>query len=86
MFLRGNLLPPHPTPPSLLQKNVHSKQFMTYMCDHVIPNLKSLASPDEETNIQLEVLKTFAEISEFSGDLDKIDTRVNVIFKALLVG
>ena len=32
-----------------LQKNVHSKQFMTYMCDNVIPVLKDLASPDDES-------------------------------------
>ena len=58
---------------------------MTYMCDNVIPVLKDLASPDDETNIQLEVLKTFAEISEFAGDLDNAEKRVNVIFLALLV-
>ncbi|XP_005093506.1 apoptosis inhibitor 5 [Aplysia californica] len=68
----------------MFSKNVHSKQFVTYMCDNVIPALKSLASPDEETNIQLEVLKTFAEISEFAGDLDKIEERVNIVFTALL--
>ena len=56
------------------------------MCDHVIPCLKDLASPDEETNIQLEVLKTFAEISEFVGDFEKVEERVAIIFNALLVG
>ena len=67
------------------QKNVHSKQFVGYMCDHVLPLLKEVVSPDEETNIQLEVLKTFAEISEFAGDMEKLDTRLNTIFTALLV-
>ena len=68
-----------------MQKNVHSKQFVSYMCDHVLPVLKEVVSPDEETNIQLEVLKTFAEISEFTGDMDKLDTRLNTVFAALLV-
>ncbi|GFO50622.1 Apoptosis inhibitor 5 [Plakobranchus ocellatus] len=68
----------------MFSKNVHSKQFVAYMCDHVLPVLKDVVSPDEETNIQLEVLKTFAEISEFAGDLDKLNTRVDIIFSALL--
>lgn len=67
------------------QKNVHSKPFVTYLCDEVLPALNKLASPDEETNIQLEVLKTFAEISEFAGDIDKTEKRVGTVFKALLV-
>ncbi|KAK3776178.1 hypothetical protein RRG08_063721 [Elysia crispata] len=68
----------------MFSKNVHSKQFVSYMCDHVLPVLKEVVSPDEETNIQLEVLKTFAEISEFTGDMDKLDTRLNTVFAALL--
>jgi len=68
----------------MFSKNVHSNQFFIFMCDHVIPCLKDLASPDEETNIQLEVLKTFAEISEFVGDFEKVEERVAIIFNALL--
>ncbi|CAL1541163.1 unnamed protein product [Lymnaea stagnalis] len=68
----------------MFSKNVHSKPFVVYICDHVLPVLKDLASPDEDTNIQLEVLKTFAEISEFAGDIDKLEKRVNTVFTALL--
>ncbi|XP_059170630.1 apoptosis inhibitor 5-like [Physella acuta] len=68
----------------MFSKNVHSKPFVLYLCDHVLPVLKDLASPDEETNIQLEVLKTFAEISEFAGDLDNLEKRVNTVFLAML--
>ncbi|BFZ05160.1 hypothetical protein BsWGS_08198 [Bradybaena similaris] len=68
----------------MFSKNVHSKPFVTYLCDEVLPALNKLASPDEETNIQLEVLKTFAEISEFAGDIDKTEKRVGTVFKALL--
>ncbi|GFR90347.1 apoptosis inhibitor 5 [Elysia marginata] len=68
----------------MFSKNVHSKQFVGYMCDHVLPVLKEIVSPDEETNIQLEVLKTFAEISEFAGDIDKLEKRLNTVFTALL--
>ncbi|CAG5121929.1 unnamed protein product [Candidula unifasciata] len=68
----------------MFSKNVHSKPFVTYLCDEVLPVLDKLASPDEDTNIQLEVLKTFAEISEFAGDIDKTEKRVDTVFTALL--
>ncbi|KAH9518687.1 Apoptosis inhibitor 5 [Bulinus truncatus] len=68
----------------MFSKNVHSKPFVQYICDNVLPVLKDVVSPDEETNIQLEVLKTFAEISEFAGDVDKLDKRLDTVFTALL--
>lgn len=37
------------------QKNVHSTRFVTYFCEHVLPNLSTLASPVAELDIQLEV-------------------------------
>ena len=43
---------------SLFQKNVHSTRFLTYFCDHVLPNLSSLTSPVAELDIQLEVSHT----------------------------
>lgn len=45
------------TPFSFLacQKNVHSTRFVTYFCEHVLPNLSALASPVAELDIQLEV-------------------------------
>lgn len=38
-----------------LQKNVHSTKFVTYFCEHVLPNLSSLTTPVEGLDIQLEV-------------------------------
>lgn len=37
------------------QKNVHSTRFVTYFCEHVLPNLSMLTSPVAELDIQLEV-------------------------------
>lgn len=37
------------------QKNVHSTRFVTYFCEHVLPNLSSLTTPAEGLDIQLEV-------------------------------
>lgn len=37
------------------QKNVHSTKFVTYFCEHVLPNLSSLTTLVEGLDIQLEV-------------------------------
>ncbi|XP_046329770.1 apoptosis inhibitor 5-like [Haliotis rufescens] len=68
----------------LFSKNVHSKAFVGYICDNVLPSLSSLASPEQDVNIQLEMLKLFAEISEFSGDIEKTDERLEKVFDRLL--
>lgn len=43
--------------PFPFQKNVHSTRFVTYFCEHVLPNLSTLTSPVAELDIQLEVGK-----------------------------
>ncbi|PVD34057.1 hypothetical protein C0Q70_05319 [Pomacea canaliculata] len=68
----------------LFSKNVHSKAFVGYLCDYVLPELPHLASPDDEVNIQLEMLKLFAEISEHAGDLENVQSRVEKVFDRLL--
>ena len=67
------------------QKNVHSKAFVTYVCDHALPVLDKLASPDADTNVQLDLLKLFADISEHAGDLDNQEARVEKVYTRLLV-
>ncbi|KAL3842408.1 hypothetical protein ACJMK2_020427 [Sinanodonta woodiana] len=69
---------------SLFSKNVHSKTFVGYMCDHVLPSLHSLVTDEEGTDIQLEVLKLFAEIVEFAGDMENIEERLQHVFDVLL--
>ncbi|KAK3102563.1 hypothetical protein FSP39_012213 [Pinctada imbricata] len=68
----------------LFSKNVHSKAFFGYMCDHVLPNLQKIASPEEGVDGQLEILKLCAEISEFCGDLDKLEERVANVYNCLI--
>ncbi|CDR00262.1 unnamed protein product, partial [Oncorhynchus mykiss] len=69
----------------LFSKNVHSTRFVTYFCDHVLPNLSSLTSPVAELDIQLEVLKLLAEMSPFCGDMEKVETNLTMLFEKLLV-
>lgn len=67
------------------QKNVHSKAFVTYVCEQALPVLDKLASPDADTNVQLDLLKLFAEISEHAGDLENQEACVEKVFTRLLV-
>ena len=55
------------------------------MCDQVIPVMSELASVDEGSNVQLEMLKLFAEISEFAGELEDIEERVERVYEKLIV-
>uniref|UniRef100_A0A671XWU3 Apoptosis inhibitor 5 n=1 Tax=Sparus aurata TaxID=8175 RepID=A0A671XWU3_SPAAU len=68
----------------LFSKNVHSTRFVTYFCEHVLPNLSTLTSPVAELDIQLEVLKLLAEMSPFCGDMDKLEPNLNMLFTKLL--
>ncbi|KAG7221114.1 hypothetical protein INR49_017555 [Caranx melampygus] len=68
----------------LFSKNVHSTRFVTYFCEHVLPNLSTLTSPVAELDIQLEVLKLLAEMSPFCGDMDKLEANLNMLFTKLL--
>lgn len=68
----------------LFSKNVHSKAFVGYICDNVLPVISKLASPDDGIDAQLEMLKLFGEISEFAGDLDKLENRLDNLYKCLI--
>ncbi|KAK7098622.1 apoptosis inhibitor 5-like [Littorina saxatilis] len=68
----------------LFSKNVHSKAFATYVCEQAMPVLDKLASPDPDTNVQLDLLKLFAELSEHAGDLDNQEACVEKVYNRLL--
>uniref|UniRef100_A0A8C6LY52 Apoptosis inhibitor 5 n=1 Tax=Nothobranchius furzeri TaxID=105023 RepID=A0A8C6LY52_NOTFU len=68
----------------LFSKNVHSTRFVTYFCEHVLPNLSTLTSPVAELDIQLEVLKLLAEMSPFCGDMEKLEANLSMMFTKLM--
>lgn len=70
---------------SFSQKNVHSKAFVGYICDNVLPHLDQLASPEEGVNGKLELLKLLAETSEFTGDLENLEQRLQNLYDCLIV-
>ncbi|KAK5901811.1 hypothetical protein CesoFtcFv8_007134 [Champsocephalus esox] len=65
----------------LFSKNVHSTRFITYFCEHVLPNLSALTSPVPELDIQLELL---AEMSPYCGDMDKLEPNLSMLFTKLV--
>uniref|UniRef100_A0A8D2ZSW2 Apoptosis inhibitor 5 n=1 Tax=Scophthalmus maximus TaxID=52904 RepID=A0A8D2ZSW2_SCOMX len=68
----------------LFSKNVHSTRFVTYFCEHVLPNLSTLTTPVADLDIQLEVLKLLAEMSPYCGDMEKLEANLNMLFTKLL--
>lgn len=68
----------------LFSKNVHSKAFVGYICDNVLPAFSKLVSPEEGVDAQLEMLKLLGEMSEFCGDLDKLEERINSLYSCLI--
>lgn len=67
------------------QKNVHSKAFVGYICDNVLPHIDQLASPEDGVNGKLELLKLMAEISEFTGELEDLEQRLKNLYDCLIV-
>ena len=70
---------------SCLQKNVHSSRFVCYICDKVLPELDSIKGEDESVDLKLEVLKLFAEMAGYMGEIENINDRLEKLFARLLV-
>ncbi|KAL8614250.1 hypothetical protein ACOMHN_026467 [Nucella lapillus] len=67
----------------LFSKNVHSKTFVVYVCDHALPALDKLAG-SEDSSVGLDLLKLFADLSEHAGDLDNQEACVDKVYSKLL--
>ena len=70
------------------QKNVHSTKFVVYMCDNVLPVLSNIAKPEgsgDDVDVQLDVLKLFAELSVHCGDVENLENKIGKLFNKLVV-
>lgn len=74
-------------------KNVHSVKFAVYMCDQVLPVLSDVVSHSTEAtdtekegshDIQLDLLKLFAELSLHAGPLPDPQQKLAKVFDLLL--
>ncbi|XP_033216197.1 apoptosis inhibitor 5 [Belonocnema kinseyi] len=62
---------------------IDSAKYVSYLCVQVLPHL-SLISSLEGRDTQLEILKLLAELSEFCGNLEKPEEKVQQLYNALI--
>lgn len=64
-----------------------STQFVNFFCEHVLPHWDEITNsgPDNTADPKLELLKVFAEISEYCGELDKPQEKVDTAYNLLMV-
>ncbi|XP_045492207.1 apoptosis inhibitor 5 [Colias croceus] len=68
----------------LFTPQVDSTQFVNIFCDHVLSKWDEIATTGGGTDQKLELLKTFAEITEHCGDIENIDKKINIVYDVLL--
>ena len=62
-----------------------STQFVNIFCDHVLQKWSDIAATGGGSDLKLELLKTFAEITEHCGELEKVEDKINIVYDVLLV-
>ncbi|XP_046395437.1 apoptosis inhibitor 5 isoform X1 [Ischnura elegans] len=64
---------------------VDSSQFVSYVCEHVLPVLSEIpAGEDEGNDPQLEILKLLAELCSHCNTIENPESKVEKIFKRLV--
>ena len=68
------------------QKNVHSKVFVRYLCNNVVPVLSNLANVEEGVDSKLDMLKLLAEICENNGfSSEEVKEPLGNVYSRLIV-
>ncbi|KAM3968008.1 apoptosis inhibitor 5-like, partial [Aphomia sociella] len=68
----------------LFTAQVNFNQFVDLFCKHVLPSWKDIASADGDIDYKLELLKTFAEITEHCGELENAQETINTVCDLLM--
>ncbi|XP_026765050.1 apoptosis inhibitor 5 [Galleria mellonella] len=63
---------------------VDSTQFVSFFCEHVLTSWKEIASPDGGSDSKLELLKIFAEITEYCGEIQNVQDKINAVYDLLM--
>ncbi|KAG8230758.1 hypothetical protein J437_LFUL009818 [Ladona fulva] len=61
---------------------VDSSQYVSYICEHVLPVLSEIPSGEDE--LQLEILKLLAELCSHCNTIENPESKVEKIFKKLI--
>ncbi|XP_034825061.1 apoptosis inhibitor 5 [Maniola hyperantus] len=63
---------------------VESTQFVNIFCDHVLQRWNEVAATLGENDLKLELLKTFAEITEHCGEIENAEEKIKITYDMLL--
>jgi len=64
----------------LFSKNVHSTQFVVYICTQVLPVAQNIVAEE----VPLDLYKFLAEMSVHCGDVDVIKECIDAVFTKLV--
>ncbi|CAG5055936.1 unnamed protein product [Parnassius apollo] len=67
----------------LFSAQVESTQFVNFFCEHILEKWNDIAT-SEGNDTKLELLKIFAEITEFCGDLENLQKKVDTVYDVLM--
>lgn len=67
------------------QTQVDSTQFVNFFCDHVFRRWDEIATAEGGSDMKLDLLKLFAELSEYCGELENPQQKINAVYELLMV-
>ncbi|CAK1578453.1 unnamed protein product [Parnassius mnemosyne] len=67
----------------LFSAQVESTQFVNFFCEHILEKWNDIAT-SEGNDTKLELLKIFAELTEFCGDLENLQKKVDTVYDVLM--
>ncbi|KAK6626015.1 hypothetical protein RUM43_006319 [Polyplax serrata] len=64
---------------------INSSRFVSYICDQVLPQLDKILPAEEDSPIELDLLKILAELSTHCGKMKEQEKKVQKIYQRLLL-
>lgn len=64
---------------------INSSKFVSYICEQVLPQLDKILTSEEDNQIELELLKIFAELCTYCGALNEPEKKLEQIYKRLIL-
>ncbi|XP_023942767.1 apoptosis inhibitor 5 [Bicyclus anynana] len=68
----------------LFSAQVDSTQFVNIFCDNVLGSWKDIAATGGDNDLKLELLKSFAEITEYCGEIENAEDKIKTTYDVLL--
>lgn len=68
-----------------LQTQVDSNQFVSFFCEHVLPQWDAIITAEEGPDSKLELLKILAEVTEHCSDLEEPQKKIDAVYDVVIV-